>query len=187
MNEDQEPQIQEGIEQYLRKAEQITTASRRAKWAYYNEHIGSSVKILMDRLFTSLRPIRITAGKLSVNTIRLQFYQGIQYVIDYMDDTEQTYLKRYRNTRCVCYRNEGYIELHIRYRERILEGHEVVTNWREEFEAFIESAEPGKRFYYEMALTDDDVAWARNLIEPLGSMFIADINNTKILVIRDII
>jgi hypothetical protein len=183
-----DPMIQEGIELFLRKQETISIEERRAKWPYYNEHIGHSIKVLLDKLFTTQHPQRVLAGNLSVNTLRTQYFQGVQYLLDKMDDEQGTYRARYNNTRCFTMRNEGYIELHIRYRDKALEASSiVVSDWREKFEEFLQEAKPGEKYHMDMALSDEDITWAKNMLEPLGNMFISKVDKSSILVVRDII
>jgi hypothetical protein len=183
-----DPMIQEGIELFLRKQATISVEERRAKWPYYNEHIGHSIKVLLDKLFSTQHPQRVLAGNLSVATLRNQYYQGAHYLLDKMDDGEGTYRARYNNTRCLTMHREGYIELHIRYRDRALEASSpVISDWRERLEEFLQESKPGEKFHMDIALSPDDIAWTKNMLEPLGNMYISKVDKNAILIVRDII
>ena len=178
LNPGADPRVQKGIEAFTRDALKI----RNKRKTYYNENSAIWVRGLLDDLHKSgipLKVVRETNGALRINTLRLRYYQGIEYLRDNLDP-DDTYKRLSKATKCTVYRD--YLELHIR---NIEVAHTApALDWKPLFEEFLENAELGQKFNPKVLLTLPEVRWINEQLFPLSRQFIYNITPDEFLVIR---
>lgn len=160
---------------------------RKSSLFYYQESYALEAKKILDILHGQGKPIRVSVANVSANTLRLQYYHGAKYLVDYLDP-DKHYAKLHKETRCVTSRD--YIELHIRA-PRGISVIEQVSPWKDDFIAFIETAAPNDKFFRDdVTLTEEEIAWINNQLVMLvkkdeSPLFYGQIERNKILLIRD--
>jgi hypothetical protein len=158
----------------------------RRNWSYYNQVYADGAKRLLDILHTKGETIRIPAQGMSIETLRLQYYQGIQYLLDNGPDAEK-YAALYKKTRGKPYRSDGFFELSIR--KTILDAQPTTSQvqpWKEAILEFMEVAAPGSRLPKMVRhFTEDDKAWLRCQLDPFGAEFVWQVTDDELILIRD--
>lgn len=159
-----------------------------SKGFYYNAAFANDTKVLLDKLHASKQRIVIPAIDTSVNTIRFQYYQGLSYLVEHCDP-DGHYKNLKAKTKLLTFADR--IELHIRFVRSTLKEAVVVTEWKEAFESFLETAAANEKFHRtNLALSDDDVAWIQNQLVSLTKengepLFYGKFDKNEILLIKD--
>jgi hypothetical protein len=184
-----EEDISIGLTNFAREVHEYGTKEARQKWPYYKESVAIAVRDKLDRLHERKVPQRIIADGISVHTLRLQYYQGVHYLLDELDP-DGKYRELYNNTKAETKVYEGYIELFVRRRGGIGAAAMLDNDgtWKEQLEEFLTVATPGAKFQrVNIVITDDDKNWIDGLLNPLGELFISKVDNNSVLIIRDTI
>ncbi len=168
----------------LEIAEQMPKTYRH-RWPYYKERYAVAVRKLLDTLFENKEFLRVPAVGLTVETLRQQYFQGSQFLVDYMDP-DGRYGVMKSEVRCRAYKRDGFIELNRRITiEDQVPTTDTVRPWRDELLEFLEIAEPGSKYQKPVKMSDADQSWARSQLEPFGAEFIWQVTNREIIVIKD--
>lgn len=171
------------IEKQMALAAKLQEERYKKQRPYYKESTANEVKKILDRLHASKIPQRIMAEGISAVTLRLQYYNGAQWLADH----DPKYAHLYASTVCRTYSN--YIELHIKpskvtsFSEA---SHDAAVDWRTGFLEFIETAitKNDKFHRTDISLTPDEISWAEGQLAPLSRMFVGKFTEHEILVIR---
>lgn len=170
-----DPKIKAGLEMFLKNQQSKSAAP------YYNERSAQEVKRILDELHITMQPLKIRTEGISIATVRLRYYQGLKYLKDNMD-SDNRYKELSKCTRCVTYLD--YIELHIKKKAQTIIS--KVSDWKQKFTEWIETEHTiGDKFYpVGVSLSDDEVSWCLDQIEPLKELFLFKITNNEIMIIR---
>lgn len=148
---------------------------------YYNKEHALEVKDYLNVLHTNRRSLKIVSSGLSINTLRLKFYQGKKYLLDNLDP-EGKYKNLINRTKCITMAD--YLELHIKQDTKVLYAETI--EWKPAFLDFIENAQLGTKFPCpdNIMLSNEEVQWIKDQLDPLSDLFIYDVKPNKFLVIR---
>jgi hypothetical protein len=178
----------EEIKQLRSRMAQTVDPPRKTIEYYYTPAAAAGAKRIVDKLFLEGQRIRLRREDYSLQTMRIQFYQGCKYLIDH--DETNTYADKVKRTKCSI-RDGEFIEFTMREAE-LLTNIEVDRPWRDELSEYLDNASPGQKFYkQDVSLSSDDVAWINNqlagLVKPSGEpLFIAQVEpGMPLLLIRD--
>ncbi len=163
--------------------EAISTASPKVVRSYYTEKHAVEVARLIEKLHSTRVPLRIIAKHYSVNTHRLQYYQGAQYLIDH--DKTGKWAVLYRATVLRLY--DDYVELHIRRNSRraLAEQATQASPWWDDFIRFLDESHPGEKLHRpDVTLSDEDIARAYNQIADIDSIFPGKFTEHEVLVVH---
>jgi len=169
---------------------QGNSLKRIAPHAYYNAENAIRVKIILENVVKTKQPYKIVAQNSSPNSLRQQWYEGARYLRDKLDP-EKHYAKLYNNVRCRA--GFDYIEVvpKLIMRAELLaiaptaEGL-ADAKWRDDYRAWLDSdPELTSKFHRKnIVLADSDIAWAREQLAGVESLYLAKFERTEILVIR---
>lgn len=160
-----------------------TVRTLKHRWSYYKAPHAEAVRKLLDKLHDSKEILRVPAKHMSIETLRLQYYQGAAYLID--NDESGKYEALYKRTRCRAFRGQHYIELSIKSDISDLEGSCDDTGWREKLLEFIELSVVGNRISLPFKFDEEDRTWIRSQLEPFADKFIWQIADNELIVIKD--
>lgn len=150
-------------------AETDETKKKRVVKPYYNETRAFDVAKLLDRLHRDKVPLRVSAQDFTIGTLKLQYYQGLEYLCDHDESGKYAALRDIT----VCRSYADYYELHIR--ERRIPTVELATQsaqWKEEFITFLDCSQVGEKFHrIDVTLTDEDIAWGHAQIADVFRIF----------------
>lgn len=173
-----DPRAQKGYEAWL----EIENAKKKKTKPYYSSEYAKEAKAILDRLHSTGAPIRINADVYSTVTLKLQYYQGAEYLRD-NSDHDGHYALLFRNTKCSEY--HGYIELHVRRHARLSELASPAAPWKDEFTRFLdESVHKDKLHRKDISLSQEDINWVHLTMAPIKELFIYDVKPHELLVIR---
>lgn len=161
----------------------------RTQW-YYNESIAKEVQEFLDKLHTTKQALRISRQGVNTNTLRLRYYQGVKYLLEFLDP-KGVYKDLYSKTKCITF--DDHIQLVLRTaRATVVES---LAPWKEELVTFLETAAPNDKFVRtDVTLEEDDITWINNLLAPLTKkdsqnndvpLFYGQVERNKIILIRD--
>lgn len=71
------------------------------------------------------------------------------------------------------------------WKKQTQEWQDAAPRWRDELLEFIEAAKPGDTFPRKTPLSPTDQAWVRSQLDPFGHLFVYQITDKELLVIRD--
>lgn len=158
----------------------------RHRWPYYKETFARAAMKIVSDVTTEARAKRYAAFGISVETLRSQFYQGLEYAIEYLDPDGELAAKR-KGIRCRTDYIGKYIEVYpVR---SLLDAKELASEdegWRDRVLNFLEESTRGAKFHLEVTLSSEDQAWLRSQLEPLGEAFIYQITPREVTIIKDI-
>jgi hypothetical protein len=164
----------------LKKSNQIG-ASRKP---YYTEKWAGYVKEIIDAIKETAQPRLIPIGDMSETTIKLQWYQGKEYLLDHLDPKgEYKALDDILVASPV--KKRGLIISPVQ-RKGVMKS-VVVQPWRPRLEEFLEVAQPLEKFErVGLGLAEEDVLWLKSLFTGLDDMFVwdVDLDHDVLLVIR---
>ena len=149
----------------------------KKKGAYYTEVNANRWRKILARLHTARLPQRIPLNGMSPNTLRSQYYQGLDYLKDHNPECKEMI----ESTRCMT--TDYYIELHIKRKVR-WSSYDAAP-WRDELDIFITSSSPGQKLErVDVCLSPEEITDIENKLAPLDSLFIWQIEQNLIKVIR---
>lgn len=188
-----EPEIHDGFDAMFRRVRKYGTKAARAKWPYYAEEYANVVKKLLDNLATTKRPQIVRSEGIKIATIKSQYYQGLQYLLDYMDPDKRYDMIKNATKASTDHYNSTITITHKLSASRAFDNavNQALTNaldggWRERFEDYIMTAKAGEKFHItNVILSDADVAYAKNMLVPVDELFFYRIDSKEILVVRD--
>jgi len=175
-----DPRIKKGLEAYAKTMESQAAGTRNL--VYYNKEQAIWVKEILDTLHKDRQPIKLSAQGMSINTLRLKYYQGLKYLKEVIDP-EGRYKLLSQATRCVTYCD--YVELHVKIKAKAFVS--VVTDWKTPLLQWLEKPDLklGEKFSpVGVVLSDDEVNWVITQVEPLKEIFLYRVTNTEILIVR---
>jgi len=166
----------ETVAKSLGKSKQIGTSRK----PYYDELYGGYVRELIDKVVSSGQPHIIPVGDHTFYTIRAQWYQGLEYLVDHLDPT-------YRN-KCGCLKVEGNhkrgLTISPKPEKGILAAYAIVP-WKKPLLDFIDEAQHRDKFErIGLPLTEDDINWVIAQLNPVKDLFIYNIDERQIQIVR---
>ena len=150
---------------------------------YYNLSQGQAVRKILEAIIAAPDKIqRIPGMGVKLTTIRQQWYQGVEYVLDNLDK-DNRYKQLTQNLRTKL--DHGYLTVFVTGANLVPLQATPMTNHRMNLENFIETAEPGDKFPDEQVLlSDEDVMELSSIMLGLEELFDYHIDRTTIKVIR---
>ena len=150
--------------------------------AYYTPETASIVKAWITQLLTGKQPIFILPQEgTSMNTLRVQYYQGRKYLKNY----ESEFSKCFNAISCKALPDRLLITFRPNFSlaQATVAVHSIA--WKTEVEDFLETSTYGTKLYRnDLCLTQDDLQWVLNAIAPFGESIITDLSPTSILLIK---
>lgn len=177
----------------------IRKASKAAQF-YYTEERALQVKKILDTLHHPnadglKEPLFIPAAGGTLNTLRTQWYQGKDYLLDNLDP-DNHYKKLLALTE-VKTRQDGLFFRALtkpKNKNTLTDFMVAIPDWRDKLELFLETASPRDKFFLDkLVLSQKDKDWINGqlagLVKYVGDdpipLFFGDITDTSILLIRD--
>ena len=182
------------VQQFVTKQLTVATPRKQVRH-YYNEQEALAVKTIIDRVLTSNAPMKLIPKGISIVTLRLQYFEGLRYLKTVLDTS---YEAKARLVRCSTNTIEGYIEVSPRSYARKDRMPGIVTSiasatigpsndtWRDELVTWLD-AKPKLRESFSrdgLLLTKEEQKWAASQLEGLEHLFIYEITENTILVVR---
>ena len=151
---------------------------------YYTEKWAGEVKTIIDLVCENAEPRLIPEGGYTATTIRNQWYQAKQYLLDHLDPTG-AYKEKDKLLTAEYVKRRGLI-VSPHQRKGIMAS-VVVQPWRPKLEEYLEIAAPFQKFErVGIGLTEGDSLWVHGLLSPYADMFVwtVDVEHDIIKVIR---
>lgn len=156
---------------------------------YYSEQAALFSKKILDQLHETKLPVRIRPDGYAINSLRVQYYQGLRYLLDNLDPSKH-YFQLSKITKCST-ANKEYAEFTIRG-TLASQTLETVVPWKDQFSDYLDTATPGKKLGpLDVSLSAADLQWIEGqlsgLVKPNGDpLFLAQVEIGKpLLLIRD--
>lgn len=161
------------------------TQSLHAKLPYYTEDIAAEVRKWIEALHASHKPVKLSPRGMTLNTLKLRYYQGRKYLRDTAAQEDHIH-ELIRRTRAHMF--ETYMELHRQHtlqdKQEILVSQDPDT-WKDELTDFIEFSPPGRKFHRSnMNLSDGDMDWITEQFAGVEALFGQRISVNEILIVR---
>lgn len=152
-----------------KKLSSATDISHRNK-PYYAPKYAEVVKETIDRILQTAEVLIFPFNGMSPNTIKMQWYQGKDYLVTVMDPS---YAEKAAKVEASLDRKRGLIV--ALKPDRVLKNPVVYQEWRYDLLKFIEAAEIGDvKRWQGLAITDDDIQFLYDQLTPLSDMFAFD-------------
>jgi hypothetical protein len=151
---------------------------------YFTEKWAKEVGVLMKHVYTTGEPRLIPVGDLSTSTIRNQWYQGKEYLLQFLDP-DKSYAEMDTVVAAEYIKKRGLL-VSPRKQRGILQ-HIAIVPWRPKFEEFLETAVEMQMFErVGLGLTEDDAKYVNETLYPLSDMFVwhIDIIHDHLKVVR---
>lgn len=129
---------------------------------YYNEKHAELVKEKIDLLYSRGTPVIIPTDGKALNTVRLMFYQGLDYLLNNLDE-DGNYAMR-RTNMDVSFSSRDYGVLQLKRRHGILP---VDFEWRPRVIQYMKDAKKyDKLELYGAHFVAEDYHWVDDLVKP---------------------
>lgn len=164
----------------LKKANQIGSSRR----PYYTEKWAGYVKEIFLAIKENAQPRLIPIGDMSDTTIKLQWYQGKEYLLDHMDPTGE-FKELDKILVASPSRKRGLIISPVQ-KQGVMKS-VVVQPWKPALEDFLETAQALDKFErVGVGLSEEDLLWVKSLLIELNDLFVwdVDLDHDVITVIR---
>lgn len=159
------------------------TQSGRSRQPYYQKKYADWAKDLIDAVITSGKPYIIPLEGLSYITVKLQWSQGVKYLLDY-HDKEGKYLDLIKKLNVDHSRHRG-TTIAPKKVQGILKAFQT-SDWKVAFQDWMENVKPAENAasmpIFErigIGLTQEDAKWLNDFLTPLEDMFVWDINPVR--------
>jgi len=160
----------------------LNSRKRSRRKPYYTLRHGQNILRVLDALYKNPdQPQKISASGIAPETVRSQFYQACEYVVDHLDP-EKKYVKLLEQI--TTHKERGYIIVRRKGGELVVSA--SLVNYRMNLEAFIEVASPGDKFPVEqpVLMSDEEVMEVLGVLSGLEELFLYRVSRTELEVIR---
>ncbi len=168
-----DPKILADMQSMLDSLKRISAAVDGPKAArpYYTPKYAETVKETIDRILESGEVLFFPASEVQLDTLKQQWYQGRDYLISVLDPSYEAKVTKIEAS--IDKRKNGLVV--ALKPERGMVEPAIITKWREELNEFIDKSELQDKFVRQgLGLSDADVVWLYETLEPLKDIFAYD-------------
>lgn len=168
-----DPKILADMQAMLQSLKKISAAVDGPKAArpYYTSKYAETVRDTVDRILDSGEVLFFPASDVQLETLKQQWYQGKDYLVSVLDPTYETKVLKVEAS--IDKRKNGLVV--ALKPERGMVEPKLLTRWREELNEFLDNSEVQDKFVRQgLGLSDADVIWLYETLEPLKDIFAYD-------------
>ena len=151
----------------------------KSNYPYYNAAAAEEVKQAVLTVLAKRTPMIWPARDVSAQTLSNKWKQGSDYLLTVL---EPDFKKKHELVHCIKIDRQGLRIAPVRLKSALHLLPEV--EWRPEFATFIDTAEHRDKFERVIPLSDEDIKWINKQLEGVEHLFITDINDTGITLVR---
>lgn len=164
--------------QNITRALTSTKDRGRSRYPYYTETYAAEVKATVLMVLETGEPMLWPADVVTHHTLYAKWKQGSDYLITH----EPEFAEVWRAVVASAIPRQG-VKVSPRRGAHVPTA-VVIREWRPEFLKFLEHARHRDKFERVLHLSDDDIRWIEEQLEPIKELFLASITNDQLTLIR---
>ena len=163
----------------LNRAMMSRKGAGKSNYPYYNSAAAEDVKQAVLIVLSKRAPMIWPARDVSEQTLYNKWKQGSDYLLNIY---EPEFKPKHELVTATRIPKHGLRIAPVRLKSALNLLPEV--EWRPDFTSFIDTAEHKDKFERVIPLSDEDIKWIHKQLEGVEHLFISDINDTGITIIR---